>query len=238
MMSGLSTQTMLGMAICSFLAVAKKFYYPIFDVMHHRTRPTIDAEWTAEMLGWLADAILLSCSVYLLTQRQRVNKSRTDDKDVEDDFARRQTRFVWFKMFDRSPPANLHWGAIYLATIVLSFLAIFAQVKFSPATMFDWARTRPTAMIAVVINFLRGVALLPQLHLSRRIGHVAPGPALWIALKGVVDLMELVSDGFLFTEICYFMGDILTFLFSSDFLVLFIRSKARGQAVVEVGPDV
>jgi hypothetical protein len=238
MMPGLSTQTILGMALCSVITVSKKFYYPVYDLMHGTRPQFIDAEWKSETAAYIVDSMLLLGCVYLLRQRQRGAKSEADDKEIEDDFARSQTRSVWFGISDRlgPPPTYLHWAVVYLATALLSFLAMWAQVKFSFVVFLGWASTHPTTMLAIVINFMRGVALLPQLHLSRRIGHVSPGPAVWIAMKGIVDLVELVADGFSFDEISYFMGDMLTFLLVSDFLWLFVKSRARGQVVVEI-PD-
>jgi hypothetical protein len=239
MMPGLSTQTMLGMTLCSMLTVAKKFYWPIYDLMHG-TKPEdfADAKWYTETSAWIADSMLLLGCVFLLCHRQRGGKSEVDDKEVEDDFGRSQTRFVWYSVSDRlgPPPTYLHWAVIYLVTALLAFLAILMQVKFSFAALRAVASRDPTTCFAVVINFMRGVALLPQLHLSRRIGYVAPGAAVWIAMKGAVDLVELVADGISFTEICYFLGDITTFLLVSDYLWLFVKSRARGRVVVEI-PD-
>jgi hypothetical protein len=239
MMPGLSTQTMLGMTLCSVMIVSKKFAFPVYDLMYGRRPQEFDeADWYSETAAYIIDSMLLLGCVYLLRQRQRGAKSEADDKEIEDDFGRSQTRSFWFSISDRlgPPPAYLHWAVVYLATALFSFLAMWAQNKFSFVALLGWASEHYTAMLAVFINFMRGVALLPQLHLSRRIGHVSPGPAVWIAMKGLVDLIELVADGISFNEVCYVMGDIMTFLLVSDFLWLFVKSRVRGQVVVDI-PD-
>jgi hypothetical protein len=70
--------------------------------------------------------------------------------------------------------------------------------------------------------------------MSRRAGYVSPSLALWIAMMGVVDVVELLADGIFFSELCYVIGDVISFVIISDFMWLFIKSRLKGKAVVEM----
>jgi hypothetical protein len=232
------------MTMCSILVFIQKFVYPVYDILHF-TWPDVDAQWAAYTAGWTVDAALMSSCVHLVWQRHIGKKSAPSGKDVEDDFGKSQTLYVWFSAYgpQSSPPVYLHWYLVYLATVGLAFLASWVQCSLSLFTLAAWAYERPTAMIAVYVNLLRGVALLPQLHYSRRIGHCAPAVALWIALKGLVDIIELIGDlidGVEWSDACYFFGDAIAILLVSDFLWLFIKTRAAGKAVVTIPgePDV
>jgi hypothetical protein len=238
--AGISGQTLQGMTVCSMLIVIQKFIFPIHDLLHSES-PDVDALWAYETAGWIVDtALMLSCA-YLIRQRRMGKQSVSNDKDIEDDFGKSQTLHIWFGIagLQRSPPTFLHWHLVYFATSVLAFLAAWGQSCFSLVTLAAWAWERPTAMIAIYVNLLRGISLLPQLHYSRRNGHVVPAVALWIALKGMVDIIELgadLLDGTEWSDFCYFFGDGIAFLLVSDFLWLFIKTRAAGQAVVTI-PD-
>jgi len=239
-MLGLSGQTLMAMVCCAVLACAKKLYFPITEDLMHLQPLQEDPEWYPETAGWATDMVLLLCCMRLFLQRRVSAKSALNDKELDDDFGRRQARKLWFTMSrqQRPPPTYLHWSFIYITAALLAFFAAWGQVGFSLSALGKWAAERPTAMIAIFVNFLRGLALLPQLHMSHRTGHVAPGLALWIAMMGSVDMIEfvtdLVGDGFKLTDACYYIGDAITFLLVSDFLWLFIKSRARGRTVVEM----
>jgi len=239
-MLGLSGQTLLAMACSAVLTVAKKLYFPITADLIHLKPLAEDAEWYPETAGWVVDTVLLLCCTRLFLQQRVSAKSALNDKELNDDFGRRQTRSLWFTMSrqQRPPPTYLHWSLIYIAAALLAFLSAWGQVGFDLSALGKWAAERPTAMIAIFVNFLRGLALLPQLHMSHRTGHVAPGLALWIAMMGSVDMIEfindLVADGFVLSDACYCIGDAITFLLVSDFLWLFIKSRARGRTAVEM----
>jgi hypothetical protein len=240
-MQGLSGQTILAMTCCAVLTVTKKLYFPITADLIYLTPIREDAEWYPETAGWIVDTVLLICCMRLFLQQRVSAKSALNDKELNDDFGRRQTRSLWFTMsghHERPPPTYLHWSIIYITAAFLAFLSAWGQARFESSALCKWAAEQPTAMIAIFVNFLRGVALLPQLHMSHRTGHVAPGLAIWIAMIGSVDMIEfindLVSDGFALSDACYCIGDAVTFLLVSDFLWLFIKSRARGRTLVEM----
>jgi hypothetical protein len=233
--SGLSGQTLVAMTICPVLAVAKKLYFPVCDLLAGKSY-TENTAWQLETAAWVVDvAISLGC-VYLLFLRNTGEKAASKDRLSEDDFGRSHTRDIWFDMLRqrRYPPKHLHWYLLYLVTAVLTALAAWGQVGFSLSMLAAWASERPTAMMALYFNFLRGIGLLPQLHLSRRAGHVAPSLALWMAMKGTVDIIEVLLDGILYTDACYLIGDVIAFLCISDFMWIFLKSKIRGQSVVAI----
>lgn len=166
-----------------------------------------------------------------------MGKPSSDDKDLEDDFGRSLTRYIWFKVrgVSRSPPAYLHWSLIYVASTLLTVLGAWASSGFSVPALCEWASDRPTAMFAIFVDFHRGVGLLPQLHMSRRSGYVCPGLAVWIALMGVANIVELLADGFVFMDVSsYVTADIISFALVSDFMWIFIKSRMKGQKVVEL----
>jgi hypothetical protein len=196
----------------------------------------VDAIWEFEASGWAVDAALLLCCTYSLLARTMAGKPSMNDKDSEDDFGRSQMRSIWFNLPGRRgpPPTYLHWCLVYAATLFLAFFAAFVNVGFSVFALGRWTRSHPTGSMAIFANTLRGVGLLPQLHMSRRAGYVSPGLAFWIAMMGVVDVVELVADGIFFTELCYVIGDMISFMIVSDFMWIFIKSRLKGKAVVEV----
>merc|ERR1719291_900674 len=159
--------------------------------------------------------------------------SRSDDAD---DFGRSFVRGCWFKMFGygKPPPPMLHWAVVYAGVCWLSFALATASTGFSLPALWAWATDRPTAMFALLINSTRAFALLPQLHMSRKTGVVAPGLALWMAMFGLLDLVEVLDDGIFGTQLCFLVGDIMCLLLVSDFLYLFVKSRLRGSKAVPI----
>jgi hypothetical protein len=233
--SGLSGQTLLAMTVCSMTLMMKKLWYPLHRMIN-QGELRVDVVWKCETSGWLVDAAFLICCTYSLFWQTIEAKPSANDKDSEDDFGRSQVRWVWFNLpgLKRSPPAYLHWCVVYAATIFLTVFAALTNVGFSIVALCSWAQRHPTGSMAIFINILRGIGLLPQLHMSRRTGYVAPGLAAWIAMMGVVDLVELLADGIFFTDLCYVIGDIISFVVVSDFMWIFIKSRLKGKAVVEI----
>jgi hypothetical protein len=228
--SGLSGQTLLAMTLCSLTLVMKKLWYPL------RGYPSVNTVWELETSGWAVNTVCLLCCMFSLLAQKMEAKPPTNDKDSEDDFGRSQIRCIWFNLpgQTRLPPTYLHWCMVYAATVFLAFFAAFVNVGFSMFTLGVWVRRHPTGTMAIFVNTLRGVGLLPQLHMSRRAGYVSPGLALWIAMMGVVDVVELLADGVFFSELCYIIGDVISFVIISDFMWLFIKSRLKGNAIVEV----
>jgi hypothetical protein len=240
--ANLSVQTLHAMTLCSSLVFIQCLFFPVYDLLHFTWPSYEDPALAYETAGWAVDAALLLSCVRLIRQRQIGKKSAPNDKDIEDDFGKSHTLHVWFSVCgpQSPPPPYLHRYLVYFATSCLAFLAAWGQSSFSFFTLAAWALERPTAMIAIFVNLLRGIGLLPQLHYSRRIGHVASVVALWIALKGVVDIVEFgadLHDGIAWSDVCYFFGDGIAFLLVSDFLWLFIKTRAAGQAVVTIPTD-
>jgi hypothetical protein len=228
--AGLSGQTLLAMTVCSLTLVMKKLWYPLHG------RGSLNTEWALETTGWAVEAVLLLCCAYSLFAQKMEAKPSTHEKDSEDDFGRSQMRCIWFNLpgLTRLPPTCLHWCIVYAATLFLAFFAAFVNVGFSMFALGRWVRGHPTGTMAIFVNTLRGVGLLPQLHMSRRAGYVSPGLAFWMAMMGVVDVVELLADGICFSELAYVIGDIISFVLISDFMWLFIKSRLKGKAVVEV----
>jgi hypothetical protein len=233
--TGLSRQTLLAMTVCSMVLVMKKLWYPLHNLVKGGTFVE-SSVWEFETTGWVVDAALLLGCTYSLLARTLDAKPSASDKGCGDDFGRSQMRSIWFQMPGRKtpPPTYLHWCTVYAATAFLAFFAGLANAGFSVFALGKWARRHPTGSMALFINILRGVGMLPQLHMSRRSGYVSPGLALWMAMMGVIDVVELLADGIFFTELCYVIGDVITFVVISDFMWIFIKSRVKGKAVVEV----
>ena len=79
------------------------------------------------------------------------------------------------------------------------------------------------------INYLHGVALIPQLFLSQRQGYVAAAPARFLGIIGVKHIPEFLSDFYVtiehvqigtfhFSEISVMSGDLFAAVILSDFL--------------------
>merc|ERR1719473_544845 len=138
----------------------------------------------------------------------------------------------------RAPPSHLHWAIIYFAALLMSFLSAWVCVSLSFAELRSWATSRPTAMMAIFMNSIRGLAWLPQLHISRKVGVVSPGLALWIAMLGTTDIVELIRDGTVFTKyvhgICYIVGDVISLVLIADFMWIFFKSRLLGKTIVEI----
>jgi hypothetical protein len=195
----------------------------------------MDGVWECEIGGWAIDAaLLLGCTYSLLMQKTKA-KPATDDKDSDDDFGRSQMHYSWYKSGrNHTPPAYLHWCLVYAATALLWFVVALTNVGFSLFALRTWVWKHPTGSIAIFVNLLRGIGLLPQLHMSRRAGWVSPSLASWIAMIGVVDIVELLADGIAFSDLCYIIGDLISFVVVSDFMWIFIKSRFKGKAVVEI----
>jgi hypothetical protein len=242
MISGLSGQTLLAMTMCAVLAFAKKLAFPISDFIQRLPfdEEQYDREWVCETVGWLVDASLLLGCMHMLYRSSTGGKMSSNDKENEDDFGRSHIRYVWYNVLGRqsAPPAYFHWHVVYLATMAFAVLAVWGQARFSLSALATWVWDGPTSAIALFVDFLRGIGLLPQLHMSRRAGQVAPCLAIWIAMKGVIDVIEVLADGIVFDQMCFLVGDILSLLAVSDFMWIFIKAKLRGQVVVELPLEV
>lgn len=236
-MSGISSQTVLALTVSATTLVIKKLWWKVDALAHHR-QPSIKTTWEINTAGFFVNAVLLMMSLYMLRKKQAGPKDNVekDKEEVQDDFGRKATHHMWFKVFGqtRSPPACSHWGLIYLGAFFLSFVTALASCSFSLAALVAWAIRRPTAMMAIYENYIRGLLVLPQLHVSQKAGVVPPALALWIAMQGFVDIVELAADGIQLANMCYMVGDFMSLLFVSDYLWLFLKSKLRGQKFVDI----
>jgi hypothetical protein len=218
--------------------IMKKLWYPLHQLVNQGTF-SVNAVWKYETAGWAVDAALLLGCTYSLFTRKKDAKPSENDREDEDDFGRSQMRCIWFNLPGRkcAPPTYLHWCFVYAATAILTVLAAWVNVGFSIFALGTWVRRHPTGSIAIFVNLLRGIGLLPQLHMARRAGHVSPGLAFWIAMVGVVDIVELLADGIALSDFCYIIGDVISFVVVSDFMWIFAKSRFNGKAVVEIPLD-
>jgi len=229
-MSGLSAQTVMALSVSACLLVVKKFWWKVVN----RHDPDITTAWTCQASGFCLSAILLMASLQMLHKKKTSPKE--DKGEMEDDFGRKEARYLWFKVFRRSgaPPMYLHWGLIYVGALLLAFTTAWASSSFSLVALYVWAKSRPTAMIALFDNYIRGLLLLPQLHVSQKAGVISSALAFWIALIGAVDFVELASDGIRVTSMCYIIGDFMSMLLVSDFMWIFFKAMWRGKQFVEM----
>lgn len=235
--SGLSSQTVVSLFVCSVFTVVRKMWWPVNSWL--RSRPiNINSTWALQFVVCFADALFLMASAYMV-RRMKPHAKGNHDKDgneIEDDFGKKLTNHCWYTVagVNRAPPTYLHWGLIYLGALFMSFIAAWASVSFSFAALGSWATKRPTGLIATFENLMRGSGLLPQLHVSQKQGVVSPALALWIALLGAVNIVELISDGAQLVDLCYIAGDVFSLVLVSDFLWIFFKSRLKGEKFVEI----
>lgn len=232
--SGISQQTVLATAACSVLVFVQKIWFLALNWCYGFQMELSAAKQMQKFLSFVSMLLVLG-SVYIVRKSKDAKKGECE---AEDDFGKKAARNMWHAMFGyrNPPPSWLHYSLIYVAAVVLAFLTAWASCTFSFSVLAAWALERPTAIIALLDNFLRGLGLLPQLHISRKAGVVSPGLAVWIAMMGVIDIVELWDDGINLHTLCYAFGDIVSFVLVSDFMYLFVRSRLRGQSVVQL-PD-
>jgi hypothetical protein len=235
MMSGLSTQTVVAVTMSACLLVIKKFWWKVNEMLQHH-QPKVTTEWECETGGFCVSAILLLMSLHMLHKKKA--NAKEDRDETEDDFGRKEVRYLWFKLFPqtRAPPAYLHWCLIYVGALALTCVTAWVSSSFSLAALAAWALRRPTAMMAIFDNYIRGLLVLPQLHVSQKTGVISPAVAIWIALIGVVDVTELATDGIVFSvaNMCYIVGDLISLLLVSDFMWVFFKALWRGKKFVEI----
>jgi len=233
--SGLSFQTLMAMTFYAFLLLCKKLYWPLYYTFLGEEF-MVDEDWNCETAAHAVNACVMLCCVKVAS----ASKDKTDDghaQNTPDDFASTQFKHFWLNTLGRphDPPLKLHYLLIYLVTFVTSAVVAWASRSFNLFVFLSWARSRPTAMMAIYANFLRGFGLLPQLHLSRGVGVVSAPLALWITACGLLDIFEMLSDGIFDTsKLCYTSGDLFAAALVSDFALLCIKSRLRGQKDVEI----
>lgn len=234
--TGISPQTVVVFAVNAFLLVLQKVYWKIVNRLYGLPFE-FTSLWVFELLADGADALVLCACVYALRNSKRGSDQMKEH--AQDDFGKKEARYLWSMLGgQRAPPAYLYWGVVYLLSFIMSFFAAWASTSFSLVELYDWASSRPTAMMAILINFMRGLSWLPQLHVSRKVGVVSPGLALWIAMLGAIDLIELLRDSTVFTKyihgVCYIVADVISLLLISDFMWIFFKSRLQGKTVVEI----
>jgi hypothetical protein len=238
LITGASSQTILAIASHSVLVFLQQIYWPIVNLVRNGRLQTlgVGAYFVKSVAG--VDMVLLLGCVYLMRNLPMTSKESCTgrhDHD-EDDFGKKTTRSLWHGVrgYRVPPPAGLHYSLVYAVGFAVFLLTGWASSAFSFSALATWAYRRPTAMLAIMDNSLRGLALMPQLHMSRKTGVIAPGLAVWMALMGVTYIMEISEDGIAWDTLCYLAGDAFSIALVADFLYLFVRSRLRGQAVVEI----
>jgi len=235
--SGLSHQTLLAMTVYAILCVIQKVYWNIYYHMKG-LEYEVFPEWHYEFAGLALNAIILLACLVVAKRNPKLLRSQHngDPDEVADSFGMRQVRYLWYMIPGQSkpPPANLHYLVVYASSFIVAFLTALASCHFSPSVLSEWANRRPTAMMAVYENFLRGFGMLPQLQVSRHVGVVSSALALWIAAFGIVDLFEMLCDGFEWSQMCYTFGDLISMIVVSDFCWVCIKSRMRGKQDVEI----
>jgi hypothetical protein len=235
--SGISLQTVVASAVCGVLIFIHKVYWLILNLLNGVV-PLLGVDaYLQKVVAFVNMCLLLVC-VRMCWKAKACVKG--DSASSDDDFGKLISRSIWQKVFGHEsyPPACLQYSLIYVVAATLAFFTALASTSFSLSALATWAYDRPTAMTAILDNFLRGLALLPQLHLSRKAGVVAPTLAAWIALMGFVDVVELMVDGVQWSSLVYTFGDAFSLALVSDFMYLFVRSRLRGQKAVEIVDNV
>merc|ERR1712196_70246 len=114
---------------------------------------------------------------------------------------------------------------------LLACCASFAACHFSPFEVIEFLRGWPTGALCTFQNFLHGVALLPQLVLSRGRGFIAPAAARFLLIIGVKHIVELAADLVVsygiwkqgkmsLHEASFISGDLFAAVILADFLYL------------------
>jgi len=237
--TGASSQMILAIAADSVLVFLQRMYWVVSNIVHSGRVQSLGFGAYFEKLVAGVDMVLLLGCVYLMRNPPTTSKQSCTgmhDHDEEDDFGKKATRELWHGVrgYRVSPPAWLHYSLVYAVGFAVALLTAWASSAFSFSALATWAYQRPTAMLAIMDNSLRGLALMPQLHMSRKSGVIAPGLAVWMALMGVNNIMEVTEDGIAWNTLCYLAGDAFSIALVADFLYLFVRSRLRGQAVVEI----
>eukprot|EP00747_Dinoflagellata_sp_TGD_P218077 gnl/TRDRNA2_/TRDRNA2_90371_c0_seq1.p1 gnl/TRDRNA2_/TRDRNA2_90371_c0~~gnl/TRDRNA2_/TRDRNA2_90371_c0_seq1.p1 ORF type:complete len:283 (+),score=39.81 gnl/TRDRNA2_/TRDRNA2_90371_c0_seq1:69-917(+) len=200
----------------------------------------IDLCWKASAFVTIFTVIVMGAAVRSLRRNGKMKNLDHDHNSEDlDTWGRNETSLLFQKAFGRDPPGWLRFGLVYIVAVVFTFVISFTSCTFNPAKLYEWVVSHPNAQIAIFDNFLRGVGLLPQLHVARQAGAMPNRLALWVALLGVNNILELADDGrallkTFWSDWCYLIGDAFSLLLVSDFMWIFVVAKWRGDTAVAI----
>mmetsp|Transcript_52123 Transcript_52123/g.124153 ORF Transcript_52123/g.124153 Transcript_52123/m.124153 type:complete len:257 (-) Transcript_52123:171-941(-) len=160
----------------------------------------------------------------------------TNVKGLQDDIV--GAYFEMITVFGKRLPDWLRHLVPYIMATVMTMVVSMFACKFSIFDFGKWVTTDPRGILCTFQNYLHGMALLPQLMVSRHDQYVAPAAARFLLLLGVLHIYEFIADSMvswqhLFAnrlelhEVSFLSGDFFAAAILMDFLYLVAVSKYR-----------
>lgn len=206
--AGISLQTFIAIAVAKTILLLKGFYYIYHGIK--RFDVAICTEFTLVFLSW-------GCAM----ESRKHYDSQSDDVLVG---------------IPVVPPQARNY-VLYVLALVMALPTTLAVCWFSVFEWWSFISRYPMALVATYINFLQGAALLPQLLLAQKRGHVPPAMLKFLLLVGTKDIFEFLLDLLNVAThqaapgahpSCYLIGDFFTALVLLDFLYLFLKRVRKG----------